>query len=372
MVGDGGGGGEINVLEPFGGQGFLKAGFLGFPKSGKTFTAAILAAEVHRQFKSKKPVAFFDTEAGAAYVKADIEKGTGLPILGKRSRALSDLMTVARECEAGAAGVLIVDSITHVWRECCDSYLKQVNAALGAQGKSPRNRLEFQDWSNIKRTWGTWTDFYLNSRLHIIICGRAGFEWDFEEHEDSAGNIRKELVKTGVKMKVESEFGFEPSLLVEMERVQVDDPTRKDRFRLVHRATVIGDRFSSLDGQSCDNPTAEFFKPHLARLSPGDLNAVDVEVKTDHGVDVSGDAAWQRERRQRTILAEEVQGEMVKAYPGQSAAEKKVKAALLEKCFGSMSWTKVENMDSAKLAAGLAMLRESIANAPAAKPGKEE
>lgn len=360
-------------MDVFGGQGFLKAGFLGFPKSGKTFTAALLACAIHKKAKSKKPIAFYDTEAGAVYVAGLIREGTGLPLSGKRSRSLADLMALGRECVAGGADVLIVDSITHVWRECCDSYLKQVNAALANQGRGPRNRLEFQDWSNIKRTWSAWTDFYLNSPLHIIICGRAGFEWDFQESEpDDSGKVRKELVKTGVKMKVESEFGFEPSLLVEMERLQEPDPARAGRFRILHRATVLGDRFQVLDGKSADNPAADFFTPHLDQLAPGESNTVDTTEKTEHGVDAGGDAAFVRERRDRAILAEEVKGEFEKHLAGQSAGEKKRRAQLLEACFGSTSWTAVEAMKPAKLREGLTKLREALAKEPPAKAGKEE
>ena len=55
---------------------------------------------------------------------------------------------------------------------------------------------------------------YLNSPLHIVLCGRAGFDWDFNETEGDDGSIKKELVKTGVKMRVESQFGFEPAQLL--------------------------------------------------------------------------------------------------------------------------------------------------------------
>ena len=44
---------------------FLKAGTLGPPKSGKTYTAALMAAGIATRLGKKKPVAFFDTEADA-------------------------------------------------------------------------------------------------------------------------------------------------------------------------------------------------------------------------------------------------------------------------------------------------------------------
>jgi len=359
-------------METFGtGQGFLKAGLLGFSKSGKTYTAALLAIELLHLCDDKRPIAFFDTEGGVEYIAPLIREATGQNPVGKKSRSLVDLLTLGRECEAGAAGALIVDSVTHPWREICDSYLDQVNKQRDALNKPRRQRLEFQDWAAIKARWSQWTDFYLNSQLHIIICGRAGYEWNFEEVEDTSGAIHKELRKTGIKMKVEGEFGFEPSLLVEMERVQVPLVDRPNHFSIIHRATVLGDRFNSMDGQTADNPTGAWFMPHLSQLVPGAANIIDTSLKTDMGVDEAGDAQFQRERRERTKLCEEIQGEITKAWPGQSAVEKRAKVECFEACCQTKSWTAVESFSLARLTAALAAIREYTSNRQAVAAGKE-
>ena len=348
-------------LETFGtGQGYLKAGFLGFAKSGKTYTAALLAIEVRRRFDLKTPIALFDTETGGEYITPLIREATGLAPIGRKSRSRAELLVCGRECEAGAAGILIADSVTHVWREACAAYLKQLNEARDRQGRAGRQRLEFQDWSAIKDRWNLWTDFYLNSRLHIIICGRAGFEWDFEQIEDSQGQTHRELVKKGVKMKVESEFGFEPSLLVEMERVQVPALDCADRFRFVHRARVLGDRFDKMDGAVCDNPTGAFFAPHLDMLTAGAENVVDTTPKTDMGVDESGEARIEAERRERGKLLEEIEGELVVAWPGQTAAEKRFKVEALDYSFGTKSWATVKAKSFTDLRRGLELIRMFI------------
>jgi hypothetical protein len=343
------------------GQGFLKSGFLGFNKSGKTHTASLMLCYLHKRLALKKPIAMFDTEAGGEYIAARVQAATGMPMGGCKSRSFADLMALAKQCEEGKYEILLVDSITHPWRDLCACYLKQVNDARDQKNLPRRQRLEFQDWSAIKDVWSRWTDFYVNSRVHICICGRAGFEWDFEESENADGSTRKELVKTGIKMKTESEFGFEPSLLVEFERVQIPDPKKPTKFTFTHRATVLGDRFDVMDGQTCDNPPGEWFAPHVDMLCPGVSNVVDTSLKTDMGVDEKGDAEFQRERRQRTILAEEIQGLMVQAYPSTSAAEKKAKAQLLADCFGTRSWTKVECKSSQELQEGLTKVKEWIA-----------
>jgi hypothetical protein len=161
-------------------------------------------------------------------------------------------------------------------------------------------------------------------------------------------------------MRVEAEFGFEPSLLVEMERTQVPKAHQKGGFTIHRTATVIGDRFGILDGKSAVDPGFDFFKPHVALLTPGAHAPVDTTVKTDTGADEEGSDAWARERKARTILCEEIQGELMAAYPGQTAAEKKAKADLLHDLFATRSWTAVEAMESERLRTGLRALRERL------------
>jgi hypothetical protein len=70
------------------------------------------------------------------------------------------------------------------------------------------------DANPIKTIWNSrWAGKFLNSPLHFVIAGRAGYESDIEENEETH---KKELTKTGIKMKTEGEFGFEPSLLIQM------------------------------------------------------------------------------------------------------------------------------------------------------------
>lgn len=345
----------FQVEEFGGGQGWLKGGFLGFAGSGKTVTATKLAIGVRAAFGLEGPIAMFDTEGGSEYVAPTVLKATGKRLVGKRSRSLDDLIAMTNYCVANGVSVMIADSVTHVWREVCDAYLKQVNARRAKKNLGIQTKLEFQDWGPIKAKWTIWTDLYLNSPLHIVICGRAGYEYDFEQREDGSG---KDLVKTGIKMKTEGEFGFEPSLLVEMERVQKVDPNGKLSKVFVRRATVLKDRFDVIDGEQADDPDYPFFAPHVQMLVPGAHAPVDTEARTDLAIGDDGDSAWKHEQRQRVILCEEIQGELLRAWPGQTAAEKASKAEAIEAAFGTRSWTKVESMNASRLADGLALIRE--------------
>lgn len=350
-----------------GGAGFLKAGILGFAGSGKTYTSAVIAAGVRKAQGLKGPIAMFDTEAAAQYIAPMVKRDTGLDLVGAQSRALKDAIEFLKACQAQGVSVAILDSVTHLWRELQDSYLKQVNTALAAKGRNPRTRLEFQDWGPIKAEWEKFANLYLNIPMHVIICGRAGYDYDYEDVE-GRDDGKKQLVKTGIKMKTEGEFGYEPSLLIQMERVQQAADGSILPY-IVHRATVIKDRFGVLDGKSADNPGFDFFRPFVDLLTPGQAVSVDTTAKTDLHVDESGDAEWQRERKLRAIFCEEIQGKLTAVWPGQSAEEKKNKVEVIHRLFGTRSWTQVEGLRSEVLKGGLDAMDAVVETLK--KPGEE-
>lgn len=326
----------------------MKAGFLGFPKSGKTYTATLMAIGVRDYFKIPGPIAMFDTEGGSEYVAGMVRKATGTEMLGMKSHSFDALVEMANECVAAGVSVLIVDSMTHVWRELCDARKEEINKARESKGWKPKEKLEFQDWGPLKDIWNRkWTSFYLNSPLHIVICGRAGWDYDMEQNE----NGRKELVKTGTKMKTESEFGYEPSLLIEMEREKV--PNGKGGWKNIRTATVIGDRFNVLDGAVIENPTFQSFLPHVSLLKPASHSTIDTTPKSVTGADETGTDEWAREKRRREILCEEIQGLLLAKFPSRNAEDSKAKADAIFETFNTRSWTKVEGMHSDTLRDGL-------------------
>lgn len=338
----------MSLLKPATGGAYLKAGFLGFAKSGKTHTSLELAIGTRAYFKLPGPIAMFDTEGGSDYWKARVQKATGQAMLVVKSRSLVDLLETVRECIASGVAALVVDSITHVWRECCDAYLAEIQEIAKKKGWRLPDRLEFQDWARIKAKWNLWPEAYLNSPLHVIVCGRAGYEYDFETNERG----KKELVKTGVKMKVEGEFGFEPSLLVEMER----DWSSDDPPKMVNRATVIGDRFDLMNGRTVDQPTFDFFKPFIEMLAPtAEHNPVDTATKTEFDLDDGRSDGWQRERDAREIAAEKVKAAFQLAgIDGQGAEDKRTRAAAMKKHWGTTSWKELaEKTPSAEVMRGL-------------------
>lgn len=341
-----------------------KVGIYGTAGSGKTRTAVEIALGLHKVIGSKKPIAAFDTEPAFSYVlplfrKAGVELHTQ-----DDSRALQDLMTFMDEAEK-TCDIAIVDSITHVWRDAQQSYLDRINESRRRKNQRPLAALEFQHWGPIKARWAEFTDRFLSSKMHVIVCGRAGNVYEYQEKNDGSG--KKELITVGTRMATEKELGYEPSLLVEM-------VTDREDGKLINVAIVQKDRSDSINGHEFRMPTYAMFEPHFQSLNLGgehfgSMNARDSKAMFEEA-DESG---WDVEKRRRTILAEEIQGLLVKKWPGQTANEKAAKADMLEAIFETRSWTKIEEATSARvLAEGLQRLKVELGYAPVDPQGEDD
>jgi KaiC/GvpD/RAD55 family RecA-like ATPase len=326
---------------------FLKMGVMGFAGSGKTYTSAHTAIGLVEYMQSvgvsyaDKPVFFLDTETGSDWVIPQFG-AAGIPLFTAKTRAFQDLLTSVKEAERDAS-LLLVDSISHFWKELCEAYMKRKN----------RNRLQFEDWSFLKGEWSKFTDLFINSQLHIIICGRAGYEYDY--FQDDSG--KKQLEKTGIKMKAEGEMGYEPSLLVLMER-EMDMETLK----VSRTASIIKDRSTAIDGKKFHNPTFDSFMPHIKYLNLGGRQlGVDVTRTSESSI-----PADERDNRalHRKIVLDEIESLLIRYYPGQSGGEKKTKLELIKKHFQA-SWTEIEKlMPLIDLRAGYDGLHRELENEP--------
>ncbi len=345
----------LQLVELGGGVGYFKGGLYGFAGSGKTHTGIEFLAGIREYLNLSSRIGMFDTETGSEYVDPIVFNKTGQHIIGAKSRSLSDAIDFLLECEKKGIMLALVDSTTHIWEEVQKSYLKQINAVRKHKGFPEKLSIEWQDRGPLNDIWQKFTDAYINSKLHIIICGRAANLWEMEVNKESG---KKELNKVGTKMKTQSDMAYEPSFLAEMEREQLFDD--KGVQRVVRTITVLKDRFRLLDGKQCQNPTFDFIKPHVEMLTPGTQNAVDTSRETNLGVTDDGNGEWNHERRQREIYCEEIQGLLTSTWPGQSAEEKKFKVDILFELLGSRAWPAIQTMDSAKLKKALESMPEKI------------
>ncbi len=309
-------------------QAFLKMGLMGFAGDGKTYTAAKVAVGLINYMReleiegADRPVMFLDTETGSDWVMPMFE-ADGIELQIAKTRAFKNLVPAVQEAEDIGA-LLIIDSISHFWKELMESYAERKGRTYG---------LQFQDWAWLKKEWGQFTDIFVNSRCHILMCGRAGYEYDFFEQEGG----KKELEKTGIKMKAETETGYEPSILVLMEKHR-DMKTSK----VWRTAAVLKDRAAMIDGQSFVNPGFEDFLPHIKYLNLGGEHVgVDTTTTSESMVPSSGKPQWQYDKEQKEIALEEITEKMKEHHPSTSAADKAARGDLLQEVFGTRAWSRV-------------------------------
>ena len=220
---------------------YAKIGLYGEAGSGKTFTAALFAIGLHQHLGLDKPIGMFDTEPAAGFIKPLFDTAGIEFLVYDESRALSDLMKFMDEAEE-TCSITLVDSITHVWRDAQESYLKKVNERLRQQNRRPIYQLEFHHWRPIKAAWGLFTDRFMSSHMHVMVCGRAGTIYSYQDRDDGTG--KRELIQEGTRMATEKEMGYEPSLLIEMLKKLED-------HRIVNTAIIEKDRSDRLNGHAC-------------------------------------------------------------------------------------------------------------------------
>jgi len=320
---------------------YAKIGIYGGQGAGKSRTAAEIAIGLYKHAKLTKPVAMFDTEPGASFLIPLFEKAGIEFMVYDESRAFSDLMKWMEEA-IPVCSVLITDSITHIWRDLQESYLARMNDSKERKCKEngwrfkPRGSLEFQDWGPIKREWSGFTDLFLSSKIHMIVCGRAGSVYEYQEKEDGG---KKELITVGTKMATEKEMGHEPSLLIEMER-------RYDEGKIVNTAVIVKDRADKLNGKEIAYPNYEKLRPHFDCLNLGGEHFGSMQARDSRErFTETGDDNYSAELRRKEVALDEIKEEILRLLGhGMDAATKAAKSQLLEEIAGTRAWTKLESM----------------------------
>ena len=324
-------------------QGSAKMAWFGPQGSGKTMTATQVAIGLAHTFHKDAPVAFFDTEKGSDFAKP-IFDAEGIKMLRVKSRAFSDLLDAAKEAEQAGCCALIVDSMSHVWAELMESFCR----------KRKISRIQFEHWRELKQTWRDWTDLMLNSRVHMLVCGRAGKEYEYQENEETG---KKELISLGAKFRAEGEFGYEPDVLCELWTERAEGAKRGSH--LVHKGIVLKDRSWKVNGlefvwkdrsgyrKGDYRLVYKTFEPYFGFLSiGGEHHAISAERNSDGMFgDNNGDSAYYHKQRMKTATLEDWDASMELMFPGSAALMKRNRAVVGEAITGVRSRTRLEQYD---------------------------
>lgn len=317
---------------------FCKWGFFGDVKSGKRFTAVVAGLGLHRLVNSRLPLSFFDTSETA---RLSIEQLKAAKVAGTvtRSRSLTDFAAWIAAGEAGAFDVGIINSVTHLHEDLMAGYRRR----QGVDDLGPA------DWSAINSAWHTgFSSPFRASRLHLILVGRAAD--DYGAVVDADG--KQESVKTGVRLRAERQTGYDPELLVRMERLELA------AGGVVRRAIVVGDCRAQVDGRSFDNPTfADFAAVAKATIKDG-VDAAPIEQAST--AELFSDNRDQRREVKRLIV--DIENVLGREWSKATPAGREKRARALVASFGTATWERLEAKRAVELAAGLATLRQFIAD----------
>lgn len=347
-------------------QAAAKIAIFGPQGAGKSLTSALLAIALSKTFHNSAPVSVMDTEPAWDWL-LPIFQVEGVKLLRHKGRAFTDMQTVHRESLDAGACAFVVDSYGHPWGEVQESLKKKLNV----------RKLEFHHQQQLQELWGAWVREFLASPLHILLAGRLAYEWE-NDVDDETGKIG--FHKAGTKMRAEKDAGYEPHLLLEMEAVRIMEEierrkvgtkvktTRRQKKAggsFIHRLHVLKDRARGLNGKMFEfkdindykaggwKPVFDALKPHFAAMNIGGAHAGITERTSANLFDGQGDSAFQRRARRVQITLEEIQGTLVKLWPGQDAKSKSLKQLAIETLFATRSWTAVEGKSLEALEAAM-------------------
>ena len=315
---------------------YCKIGIYGDAGSGKTRTAAEIAIGLIKSNGLKPIVAMYDTEPAHQFIQPLFEKeGIDLLVEDKVSRSFVSLMGFMKEA-IEESSVIIVDSITHVWQELQKAHLDKINEGRKKYNKYPLQKLHH--WGAIKEEWRKFTDLFLTCKAHVIVCGRAGSIYEYQENEETG---KKELITAGTKMATEKEMGYEPSLLIEMQKIR-----DKSSGRLVNTAFIEKDRADKINGDLIPFPNFEKLRPHFDFINLGGNH---FEMKNDNSqnlFDEEGRDETYRNKREAEFLLGEIK-EILESISGGTSNEAKEKRRRLiaKHNNGCLSWSSVEQLN---------------------------
>ena len=344
----------------------LKAAFFGTGGSGKTLTAMLLAIGIAKERHASAPIAFVDPEGVEEFI-APICAAESVPLVVLRGRTFVEMRDGLTEAEQLGCCAYVVDHYDGIFRELTEAQKLKLNL-IG-------RKLPYAHREELIRVWDMWVRQFRSSPLACIFTGRLAWEWGDSESEDG----ETEKVKLGTKMRGDSDAGYEPNLLVEMERVEKftrDKISKRKRGEIEHVARVLKDRRMVLNGRSFAWKDLNAYQqgdyravynslaPHLGDASS---NAAAVRVSRDLPSTVassaglfeavSGESAYAERLKRITVACEDFQSTLQVLWPGTTQIAKACHAAAIEAIFHTRSWSAVESKTVEAVETGAALLR---------------
>lgn len=252
--------GKFKKAEPR--QAKIKLALYGKQGSGKTLTALLMAEGLAA--REGKRIAFIDTERGSDFYAMAIAERAIHPAAFDFdriiTRSIMETLEAVSEIDPSEYGVLVIDSITHLWEAAREAY-------TGKRG--PGGQIPIQAWGEIKRPYKKLMATFIDGDFHAILCGREGVQMDRDEDG--------EIFVSGSKMKSESETPYEPHGLARLA------PRRDEAGGYIISAFWEKDRSGILTGKTTDWPNFQTIEPITGYLSgtQGTIGSLESAIEKD-------------------------------------------------------------------------------------------
>jgi Ni2+-binding GTPase involved in maturation of urease and hydrogenase len=206
---------------------YLRCALFGPSGSGKTMTALRMAKGISG--KMGVPLAVIDTEAKSASKYAD---RIPFEVDNLDKKTVDHYIASMKAAEKAGYKVLVIDSLSHAWRELTEE-VDQI-----AQSSVSKNT--FSPWAKVNPKQKRFIDAILNYPGHIIATMRSKTEWVIGEGKD--GKTSPKMVGLAPEQGKGIEYEFD--LLMEMNQS--------------HQATVSKDRTGKFQDETVDKPGEDF------------------------------------------------------------------------------------------------------------------
>jgi hypothetical protein len=266
----------------------LKIGVYGPAGSGKTFTSLLIAEGLSKH--TKKRVAFVDTELGTAFYGQHVAERATHPepfdFDALYTKSISEVLAEIKKLDPATHGILVVDSITHLWEACKGAYSGKLTSVGG---------IPLYAWGTIKRPHKELVNVLLSSPMHVLICGRQGTEYGDDEETGELKNL-------GYKMKAEGETTYEPDIVLRLESHRAG---KRKGGAMVPAAHIEKDRTGVLAGKCIEWPTfANIARPLLGLLGTKQTAMPSDDEVSAADADALGELERDREQHSRELAAE--------------------------------------------------------------------
>ncbi|WP_010256909.1 ATP-binding protein [Treponema primitia] len=206
---------------------YLRCALFGPSGSGKTMTALRMAKGIADTMGV--PFAVIDTEARSASKYAD---RIPFDVDDLSEKTVDHYIAAMNECVKAGYRVLVIDSLSHAWRELTDEVDRIAQSSVSKNTFSP--------WAKVNPKQKRFIDAILNFPGHIIATMRSKTEWVIGEGK--GGKVAPE--KMGLAPEQGKGIEYEFDLLMELNQK--------------HQATVTKDRTGKFQDESIDKPGEAF------------------------------------------------------------------------------------------------------------------